>query len=240
MNTKSKPRIFGIFAHPDDESFPISGTIAKYALGGIADVFIYTMTRGEASRNAALNGQTPEEIAAVREVEVKRASAILGVREHYQGNFPDSRLRDLDPRELENEIERHVLEVQPQALLTFEVHGGSVHPDHIVVHHAVKRVFVSLREKHDWLKRLCFHCLPLERIKDWPRKLAGNPAHRIHAVIDVAGYQAIERSAIYAHQSVIRDVDEYNFENWMFWDEEHFAFFQESFSPPVDDLLFGL
>ena len=234
------PRILFILPHPDDESFPVGGTIARYAHSGAAEVFLYTLTRGEASRNAAALGITREEIAKRRSLEVKEAVRILGIKEHWQGDYPDGKLRDLDPRILEQDFERLVRSLEPSLVITYDVQGGSVHPDHIVTHHAVKRVFVCLREEFAWLRRLACFGIPEERVKHWPRKIFGLSPDRIHAIINVKDFKEYDRSAVMAHVSVRRDVVEHNYDEWMFWDEEYFTFFQESFNPPVEDLLHGL
>ena len=43
----STPRLLGFFAHPDDESFGMGGTLALYAQRGVA-VHLVCATRGEA------------------------------------------------------------------------------------------------------------------------------------------------------------------------------------------------
>ena len=46
------PRLLGVFAHPDDESFGPGGTLAKYAREGV-EVHVCTVTDGNAgSRDA--------------------------------------------------------------------------------------------------------------------------------------------------------------------------------------------
>lgn len=45
-----------VLAHPDDESFPMGGTLAKYAAAG-AQVTLVCATRGE----AGIPGLSPEE-----------------------------------------------------------------------------------------------------------------------------------------------------------------------------------
>jgi LmbE family N-acetylglucosaminyl deacetylase len=203
-------------------------------------VFLYTLTRGEASRNAAFQGITGEEIAAIRVREVHDAAALLGVSRHLQGSYPDGGLRDLDPRVLENDLTRLISDLAPQVLVTFDVQGGSVHPDHICIHHAMKRVFVEMRGSVNGPQRLCFAGHPADRITHWPRKVFGIPSNRIHAVIDVSAWRKVEESAVMTHKSVRRDVEEHNYDDWMFWPEECYSFFQETFDPPVNDLLFGI
>ena len=231
------PRLLFVYPHPDDESFLTGGTIARYALSGAAEVYLYTLTRGEASRNAEILGITPNDIAERREQEVLDAAAILGVRAVIQGKYPDGGLRDMDPRVLEKDIMQHVQRIDPDVLVTFDTQGASVHPDHITVHHVVKRVYLELRALHGRPCRLAFCGLPSDRIAAWPRKVFGFSARRIHAVLDVSAWQHVERAAVAAHRSVQKDVEDHNYDEWMFWSEEYFSFFQEAFDPPLRDLL---
>ena len=46
INTGRPPRILGVFAHPDDESFCAGGTLAKYAEAG-AEIMVVSATRGD-------------------------------------------------------------------------------------------------------------------------------------------------------------------------------------------------
>lgn len=240
MEKMTIPRMLFVLPHPDDESFVAGGTIARYGHTGDAEVMLYTLTRGEASRNAAFQGITGEEIAALREQEVKDAAGLLGVSRHLQGRYPDGGLRDMDPRVLEEDLTRVISDLMPQVLVTFDVQGWSVHPDHISVHHAVKRVFVEMRVLPGGPRRLCFIGPPASRVAHWPRRVYGIPPHRIDAVIDVSKWRAVEEAAIRRHHSVRRDFEEHNYDEWMFWPEDTYTFFQESFDPPVHDLLHGL
>jgi LmbE family N-acetylglucosaminyl deacetylase len=62
-----------VLAHPDDESFPIGGTLAKYAAEG-THITLISATRGE----AGIPWISPVETAAIRERELRAAAAILG------------------------------------------------------------------------------------------------------------------------------------------------------------------
>lgn len=217
----------------------MGGSIATVAAAGHT-VSLYTLTRGEHSRNGDLLDLTPDEVARRRTGEVAEAANILGIRRLIQGNYPDGGLRDLDPRILERDIAERIREIRPHVLCTFDVQGGSVHPDHITLHHVVKRLFVELREELDELQRLCFCVLPSDRIKHWPRKIYGVPPERITAIIDVRHVRDIEERAIHAHQTVFRDVEEHNYDGWMLWEKEYYHFFQETHDPPLADLFAGL
>ena len=232
-------RLFCIFPHPDDESFLMGGSIAAMSAAG-HDVALYTLTRGERSRNGQHLNLSPDEVAARRAGEVRAAAAILGVREFFQADYPDGGLRDLDPRILERDIAEKIRAFRPHVLCTFDVQGGSVHPDHITLHHVVKRLFVEMKDGVPSLQRLCFCVLPAARIAQWPRKVFGVADDRIHAMIDVSAFHETEALALRAHETVSRDVEEHNYDNWMLWEVEYFSFFQEQPGRPVTDLFHGL
>lgn len=232
-------RLFCIFPHPDDESFLMGGSIASIAAAGHA-VSLYTLTRGERSRNGLHLNLSPGEVGTRRAEEVREAARILGIREFYQGDYADGGLRDLDPRILERDIAEKIRAIQPHVLCTFDVQGGSVHPDHITLHHVVKRLFVEMRDDVPALQRLCFCVLPASQIAHWPRKVFGVADDRIHAAIDVTAVREIEERALRAHATVSRDVEEHNYDNWMLWEKEYFSFFQEPAGDIVSNLFHGL
>lgn len=203
-------------------------------------VSLYTLTRGERSRNGHTLNLTPQEVGRRRAIEVADAARILGITTLFQAAYPDGGLRDLDPRILERDIADKIRLLRPHVLCTFDVQGGSVHPDHITLHHVVKRLFVEMKTDLPFLQRLCFCVLPDARIAHWPRKVFGVPEERIHAMIDVAAMHDIEVRALQAHGTVSRDVEEHNYDNWMLWETEYFSFFQEQPDPPVTDLFHGL
>lgn len=232
-------RLFCIFPHPDDETFLMGGTIATASAAG-HEVSLYTLTRGERSRNGDLLGLTPEEVGRRREKEVEQAAHLLGVRRLFQGDYPDGGLRDLDPRTIERDISEKIRQVRPHVLCTFDVQGGSVHPDHIVMHHVVKRTFLELRDEIGELQRLCFCVLPARRVANWPRKIHGASDDRIQAVIDVSAMREVEERALAVHRTVYRDVEEHNYDGWMLWEQEYFHFFQEWPDQPLSCLFEGL
>ena len=44
-----RPRLLGVFAHPDDETFCAGGTLAKYVAEG-AEAMVTSFTRGDAGQ----------------------------------------------------------------------------------------------------------------------------------------------------------------------------------------------
>jgi hypothetical protein len=72
----AQSRLLIVTAHPDHESFPIGGTVARYASQGV-HVTLLCATRGE----KGIPGVSAAETARIREQELRNAAAQLGVTE---------------------------------------------------------------------------------------------------------------------------------------------------------------
>lgn len=116
-----------ILAHPDDESFAVGGTLAKYAHQGV-QVVLLCATRGE----AGIPGAKPEEAGEIRERELRKAAKLLGIEVYFLG-YQDGELSTASPAELLENITCWIGLVQPQVILTFGPDGVSGHPDHVTV-----------------------------------------------------------------------------------------------------------
>lgn len=131
MNEHRPNRMLVVLAHPDDESFAVGGTLAKYAHEGI-QVILLCATRGE----AGISGVAPEEAGKTRELELLRAAKYLGIEVHFL-DYQDGELSKADPRELLEHIACWIDTVQPQVVLTFGPDGVSGHPDHVTISNTV-------------------------------------------------------------------------------------------------------
>lgn len=127
-----RPRLLGVFAHPDDETFCAGGTFARYAERG-ADIMVVSATRGQAGeiRDAAAGNRRT--IAAVRENELRLACERLGVAtvrclDHIDGTLADARFPALV-----EEVAEIICEFRPDVVITFGPDGGYGHPDHVTI-----------------------------------------------------------------------------------------------------------
>jgi mycothiol S-conjugate amidase len=139
-----------VHAHPDDESSKGAATMARYIDEGV-DVLVVTCTGGERGSilNPALQHRKDIEdnISEIRKMEMDRARAILGVRQHWLG-FVDSGLPEGDPppplpegcfalvpiEEATERLVREIREFRPHVITTYDEYGGYPHPDHIRTH----------------------------------------------------------------------------------------------------------
>jgi N-acetyl-1-D-myo-inositol-2-amino-2-deoxy-alpha-D-glucopyranoside deacetylase len=142
-----QPTLLAVFAHPDDEAFGCGGTMAKYAAEG-ARVVLVCATRGEAGEISSPDLATPENLGEVRERELRCAADALGIADVLFLDYRDSGMagtaENEDPRAFIQQPADHVVaqlvriirEERPDAIITFEPHGGYGHPDHRAIHHA--------------------------------------------------------------------------------------------------------
>jgi len=110
--------ILAVGAHPDDIELGCGGTIYKATHAHGTRVIAIYMTRG---------GKTTDE--AIRMRESTEAMNILGVKEVYFENFPDTEIPD--SYEVINLLEQYALKFNPDAVLTHSV--NDTHQDHRTV-----------------------------------------------------------------------------------------------------------
>jgi N-acetyl-1-D-myo-inositol-2-amino-2-deoxy-alpha-D-glucopyranoside deacetylase len=117
-------------AHPDDESFGCGSTIARAAAAGAA-VTVACATRGEAGE---LPPGAPDcgDLGAVREAELHRAAAALGVARvellgyrdsGFDGQPPPGSLCAADPAAVAAVLARLVADLRPTVVVVLDVSG---------------------------------------------------------------------------------------------------------------------
>ncbi len=125
-----------VLAHPDDESLGVGGTLAKYASEGVATSLV-TATRGQRGRFRG-HREPPEHpgaeaLARIREAELERAAATLGISDVTLLDYWDQDLDKADAPAIVAEIAGHLRRVRPQVVVTFPPDGAYGHPDHIAI-----------------------------------------------------------------------------------------------------------
>jgi mycothiol S-conjugate amidase len=149
--------MMAVHAHPDDESSKGAATMARYVDEGV-DVLVVTCTGGERGSifNPALKDRKDIEdnISEIRRLEMDRARAILGVRQHWLG-FVDSGLPEGDPlpplpegcfalvplEQAAEQLVREIRDFRPHVITTYDEYGGYPHPDHIRTHEVTVAAF---------------------------------------------------------------------------------------------------
>ena len=204
MSTRS---LLAVFAHPDDESFAIGGTLAKYAAAG-GEVSLAVATRGEAGRG----GGDPVLKGMAREQELRRAARLLGVRHLRVLGLWDGHVARADRSLLVSRFVGILRELRPQVVITFGPDGISGHPDHVAIGEATTEAFglagraaytvgpggEDLKPHHPL--RL-FYVAPSPATRECWRKGEGmSPADGLTAV-DIGAFRETKVRAMQSHES---------------------------------------
>ncbi len=233
-------RILYIFPHPDDESFGPAPLMAKQRRQG-HEVFLLTLTRGEATSQRVKYGYSKEQMGAVRYREMQAMARALDLTDLTVLDFPDGGLSELNPLVLEAAITTHLEQVRPDVVVTYAVHGISGHPDHLVAHAVVKRIYCALRaDGAGYLRRLAFFTLPEENTSGRPAHLKGSPPEAIDSIVPFSDDDRARAEAALACYETYRDVIEQHQPLRHVAGGIHFSFFREHHSLPLDDVFEAL
>ena len=144
-------RILAIGAHPDDIELGVGGTLAKHASEG-DEVYGLVMSNGEKV--------LPNGIVHDRKEEAKKSSKVLGMKEVYFGNLPDTNISE-GPETI-SVIEQILEKIKPDRLYTHTVRDP--HQDHRSVG---KAVVSACREAK--VKQILLFISPLRQVDFEPK-----------------------------------------------------------------------
>jgi N-acetylglucosamine malate deacetylase 2 len=189
----SDRRLVVILAHPDDESFPLGGTLAKYAAEGVPIILICA-TRGE----KGIPGLSPDETARIRENELRAAASVLGIANVRFLDYVDGELKQADLTEAIAHLRDMLRELRPGAVITFGPDGISGHADHVAVHRLATTAF----DQAGLPQARLFYIAPSEATQQGcgiipSQEMAGGPV----ASIDVGAYLVTKVMAAQQHAS---------------------------------------
>jgi LmbE family N-acetylglucosaminyl deacetylase len=198
--------LFLSFAHPDDESFLAGGISARYSSQG-ARVVLATATLGELGKTGNPPVCPPEELAAVREAELRAAAAILGIHEIHLLGYRDRELASAPADRIREQLVCLLRSSRPAVVLTFDPHGANTHPDHIAISRfttdavaaaADHRWFPEAGEPHQ-IARLVW--VPGRRPWEWLRDPDLERRGGADFVIDIAAWRERKLEALRVHRT---------------------------------------
>jgi len=226
--------LMAVFAHPDDESFGVGGTLARYAAQGVT-ISLICATRGEAGEISDPSLATPERLGQVREAELREACRILGVKHLRFLDYRDGKLARCDFQEAVGKVVRAMRELRPQVVVTFGPEGVYGHPDHVAAHRLATAAFHASgdgarypEQLQEGLRphspqKLYYVAPPRRRFEAFRRYLAetglatplpdvdmgrfGVPDEAITATLDIADYLAVKLAAIRSHRTQVSPRD---------------------------------
>ena len=126
-------KLLAVFAHPDDESMGMGGTLAKYSDEGV-ETHLVCASRGERGWfGPEEQDPGPLRLGQIRTQELENAVKELGMQELYFLNYIDGDVDSADHAEAIGKIVTHIRRIQPQVVVTFPPDGNYGHPDHIAI-----------------------------------------------------------------------------------------------------------
>lgn len=172
-------RIACVFAHPDDDTYGVGGTLAMH-LEGDLELTVILATSGEAGRIYDPSLATRETLGAVREGEDRAAWRTLGVEPELRFlRYPDGGVADVPPEDLAAAFLEALLEARPRVVVTFGPDGVTGHTDHVAVGAAATQAFHAARasgaEGFDRLLYTALLASRLERLNELLRHRGMDP-----------------------------------------------------------------
>lgn len=200
----TKQTVVAIFAHPDDEAFGPSGTLAKLAKEG-NDVYLLCATRGEGGENH-LKTKNEKKLNEIRENELLCSAKTLGVKKVFFLGFTDGTLSNNIYHQVAEKIIEIITPLKPEIIITEEYRGVSGHLDHIAVSMISSYVFQKLPS----IKKIMYHCVTKKYRLLMPSDYfvfipPGYDESEIDEVVDTSSVWETKIKAIMCHQSQIKD-----------------------------------
>ena len=136
-----KKTLLAVLAHPDDESYGIGGTLARYSAEGV-EVHVAIATDGSAGSIDPKWDGDRSKLSKARAQELEAAAKILGAQVHMLGyrdsgyvgdptNEHPEAFMNIDPEQVIGKVVDLIRAIRPQVLVTHDKTGGYYHPDHI-------------------------------------------------------------------------------------------------------------
>src|SRR5437867_11816928 len=128
-------RLAAVFAHPDDDTFGVGGSLAMHR--DELDLMVVLATSGDAGLIADPSLATRENLGEVREGESRASYEALGVKPslHFL-RYPDGALAKVDREQLVGQITELLVPFRPEMVVTFGPEGVPKHEDHVTIHRA--------------------------------------------------------------------------------------------------------
>jgi LmbE family N-acetylglucosaminyl deacetylase len=193
-----------LLAHPDDESFFAAGTIAQMVEEGVR-VALLCATRGE--RGSTSDLCTIEELARVRESELRDAARLIGIHELEFLPFEDQQLARAPVDEVRQAIVRMLRRLRPEVVFTFDPDGANQHTDHIAISRFAMDGIAAAADPRWYPEEGPPHCVSRvlwpTTVKVWELGERADPASLpgFDYWIDIRRHSHVKEAALRAHRT---------------------------------------
>ena len=210
-----------VIAHPDDEAFGPSGTLAK--LADNHDVHIVCVTDGESDPRFHSQGGT---LATIRDGELRASAKVIGAKEVHFLHFQDGSLCNNLYHEVANKLQELCEVIKPSLFISTELRGVSGHLDHV----AVAMITSFVYQKNMAIDAIWYNCASKavsDAMKDYfvffPQ---GFDKKDVDMVVDISDVFEKKLAAANCHQSQLKDVERVT-TRWMSAPKEEWFFVEE-------------
>lgn len=165
-------KLLAVFAHPDDESLGMGGTLAKYSAEGV-ETHLICASRGERGWFGPEESNPGwEGLGKIRTKELENAVNELGVKGLHFLGYIDGDVDQADHAEAIGRIVTHIRRIKPQVVVTFPPDGNYGHPDHIAIGQFASAALVCAADSsyHD------------------PEKLPAHRVSKLYYMVDSEGF----------------------------------------------------
>lgn len=217
-----KLSLMAIFAHPDDESFGMGGTLTKYAQEGV-DVHLVVATLGEVGKVFSPELKVDQPLSVVREQELRCACENYGVAGLHLLGYMDGQTTVVPQSGAVYRIVRLLRQVKPQVVVTFGPDGIYGHYDHLAVHRWASAAVQFAAQPERWphagpahqVAKLYYRAMPQEQVDRMeqnggsssvsidgvPFPFVGQSWDKITTIVDVRDYVEVKLRGIRCHAS---------------------------------------
>jgi LmbE family N-acetylglucosaminyl deacetylase len=232
-------RLAAVVAHPDDDTFACSGSVALHAHEPEFRFSLVHVTSGEAGMISDPSLATRETLGEVREQEDRRSWIALGRTpdRHDFLRYPDGGLGEVSLDELVDRIARILRDEHPDVVITFGPEGVTGHIDHVTVGRATTEAFHRCRvEGGDGFRRLLYSSLPRSMLEGFNADLVARgqepidstqpfqpravPDDTIGVEVDCSDVVDRKWAAIFEHRTQANDFSE-DLDDEFFRNEPH-------------------
>lgn len=196
-----RKNILCVIAHPDDEAFGPSGTLAL--LSKKHNVHIVCVTDGASDVRFHPMG---EKLAAIRSKELQQSAKIIGTKSVHFLSYKDGSLCNNLYHEIAKKIEELCESLDVRLLITQEPRGVSGHLDHV----ALSMISTFVYEKRLSIDAVWYSCITREVRASIPNYFIhfpdGYDRKDIDLIVDISAVMDQKIAAIKCHASQAQDV----------------------------------
>jgi N-acetylglucosamine malate deacetylase 2 len=199
------PRILTVYPHPDDESFGPAAVLAKYARRGAVIHGVFA-TRGEHGEPLEGLNLPPEQLAQVRERDLRDATVTIGYAGIELLGYADGVLADLPNGQLAALVLAAIQRYVPDVVITFGPGGITRHPDHLAVSQATTYAVHHALGSGAPPMELYYDAVRPQRAEQFG--IADLPDGQPNTWIDVSDTALVKLDALRCHARHIKDAQQ--------------------------------